>query len=399
MRSRTATFSASPNVHTQNMADVTVSGTLDWFGWREEVAIGADFMRFKVRSDTEHYSSFGERLGDVRAFDPDDYPDPRLTGPPQFGTAMTSTRDEYGIFAALRVYFDNAWSIVGGARLSGDSTDSQTTYEHGGRFGGSRISELRHRSSCDSLCRTDVRLRSTLFSVRQLRRHLPRPDSASGAGAGKSSRTRAGGECRGRHQRRMAQWCTQWIVGAVPDRAKQPSKTQMPLQPANPDPRVPRCCYTGVSSKSRGVDVELSGELMPRWTLSAGYTYNENEYPGGAALSTFTPKHLLKAWTNVTLPGAFNRWQIGGGLHAQSETTFRTSYCSSPSRCVPVDFVQPAYAVLDLRAGFDVDRNWRIALTVNNVLDKTYYESISTPPLQGWYGEPRNWVLRIDGRY
>lgn len=46
-----------------------------------------------------------------------------------------------------------------------------------------------------------------------------------------------------------------------------------------------------------------------------------------------------------------------------------------------------------------IDRNWQVALNVNNVLDKTYYESIDTPPLHAWYGEPRNWILRIDGRY
>jgi outer membrane receptor for ferric coprogen and ferric-rhodotorulic acid len=40
-----------------------------------------------------------------------------------------------------------------------------------------------------------------------------------------------------------------------------------------------------------------------------------------------------------------------------------------------------------------------VALTVNNVLDKDYYESIGTPALHTWYGEPRNLMLRIDGRY
>jgi outer membrane receptor for ferric coprogen and ferric-rhodotorulic acid len=63
-----------------------------------------------------------------------------------------------------------------------------------------------------------------------------------------------------------------------------------------------------------------------------------------------------------------------------------------------VDAVQPGYAVLDLRAGFDLDRNWRVALSVNNVFDKTYYESLEAN-LHAWYGQPRNWMLRIDGRY
>jgi outer membrane receptor protein involved in Fe transport len=69
----------------------------------------------------------------------------------------------------------------------------------------------------------------------------------------------------------------------------------------------------------------------------------------------------------------------------------------TPLESLPVVGVQPAYAVLDLRAAFEVNRHWRVALSVNNALDKRYYESIEL--LKGWYGEPRNWMLRIDGRY
>jgi len=149
------------------------------------------------------------------------------------------------------------------------------------------------------------------------------------------------------------------------------------------------------------VEAELSGEVTPAWSIGAGYTYNLNESPPSHPLDTVTPKHLLKAWTNVRLPGTFSRWQIGGNLHAQSETmTLPIDYCGRGSGgCVPVKGVQPAYAVLDVRAGFDVDRHWRAALVVNNVLDKVYYESIQIPILRGWYGEPRNWMLRVDARY
>ena len=132
-----------------------------------------------------------------------------------------------------------------------------------------------------------------------------------------------------------------------------------------------------------------------------GYTYNENESPTGEELSTITPKHLFKAWTNVRLHGAFSRWQVGGSLHAQSRTTRRATdtHCPAPTfACVPVDAVQPEYAVLDLRAAFDIDRNWQVALRLNNVLDEVYYESIESN-LHAWYGPPRNWMLRIDGRY
>jgi outer membrane receptor for ferric coprogen and ferric-rhodotorulic acid len=57
------------------------------------------------------------------------------------------------------------------------------------------------------------------------------------------------------------------------------------------------------------------------------------------------------------------------------------------------------YAVLDLRAGYQIRSNWQVALNVNNSFDKRYYLSQNTPALAVWYGEPRNFMLRIDAKY
>jgi outer membrane receptor protein involved in Fe transport len=56
------------------------------------------------------------------------------------------------------------------------------------------------------------------------------------------------------------------------------------------------------------------------------------------------------------------------------------------------------YALLDLRAGYQLSRNWQVALSVNNVFDKRHYLSQVTPGLELWYGEPRNFTLRIDAK-
>ena len=68
--------------------------------------------------------------------------------------------------------------------------------------------------------------------------------------------------------------------------------------------------------------------------------------------------------------------------------------------CMPSAVVtEHPYAVLDLRAGFQLTRNWQVALTVNNVADKRYYVSQNTPTLELWYGDPRNVMLRIDAKF
>jgi outer-membrane receptor for ferric coprogen and ferric-rhodotorulic acid len=394
-----AISSVGPNVQKQKTADLTLTGTLNWFGRREEVAVGTDFTRVEVRSDNDNYPGFGALLGDPRAFDPRDYPDPRLTELPDAGTATSTTHDQYGAFASLRVYFNNAWSIVGGARISGDSTDTQFTLRdivipsrsfaesYGTNhvvtpYAGLMYSFDRHYSAYASY--SDIYLAQTGLPERTPG-HLLEPIRGVNVEAGIKGEWRSGA-----------------LNGLMAVYRIEQSNLPRPIGDTTAgQPGVRNCCFTGVTSESRGVDVEISGAPAPRWTLGAGYTYNENESPDGEALAIFAPKHLLKAWSTVRLPGAFNRWQIGGSLVAQSETATHTVTCSGPPTfaCGPVDGVQPTYAVLDLRASFDVDQNWQLALSVDNVLDKSYYELSDDSSLYVWYGEPRKWMLRVDGRY
>jgi outer-membrane receptor for ferric coprogen and ferric-rhodotorulic acid len=393
-----ANFSASPNVHTQNTTDVTVTGALDWLGWREEMAIGADFTRIKVRSDGEAYDL--EPFGNPGAFDPDDHPDPRLTGTPFARIAGTTALDQYGMFASLRIYFDDArsdsgWSIVGGARLSGDSAKRQVT---------AQVGPLQYLLSIDT--GTDHIVTPYAGLMYAFDRHYSLYASYADIYRAQSAlQERAPGKRLGPHRGVnieagiKGEWRNGALNGSLALYQTEQSNQPLTVPLSQVDREGSGCCVTGVSNKSRGVDAELNGELMPGWIIGAGYTYNVNESETGGVLSTITPKHLLKAWTNARLPGAFSRWQIGGSLQAQSETTSNPfTFCSRVTRvCTLVVGVQPVYAVLDLRAGFDVDRNWRVALSVNNVLDKTYYESIDTRRV--WYGQPRNWMLRIDAKY
>jgi outer-membrane receptor for ferric coprogen and ferric-rhodotorulic acid len=50
-------------------------------------------------------------------------------------------------------------------------------------------------------------------------------------------------------------------------------------------------------------------------------------------------------------------------------------------------------------AGHHLSRHWQVALNVNNGFDKRYYLSEETPNPFFWYGEPRNFMVRIDAKY
>lgn len=58
--------------------------------------------------------------------------------------------------------------------------------------------------------------------------------------------------------------------------------------------------------RSRGFEVELSGEVTPDWNVFAGYTFNRSKYMRtesttysyGTNFSKHTPKHMLRAYTS-----------------------------------------------------------------------------------------------------
>jgi outer-membrane receptor for ferric coprogen and ferric-rhodotorulic acid len=393
----TSIFTGKPNIDTQATTDITLTGVLNWLGWREELAIGADFTRLAAQLDVYDGGSPGGPLNNVHNFDPRNYADPRLM--PADGLAFdgTSTLDQYGVFSSLRVSFDDAWSVSAGARVGSDNIDTKLNV--GSRllraslaakfgnvnvvtpYGGVMYAINGHYSLYASYA--DIYL-----SEGDLRTYEGHP---LGAASGVNIETGIKGA---------------WRDGAVNASLVLYKIAQSNLPLSDPRPRPPgavfgNCCFVGATSRSKGVDLELSGALSPSWLVAAGYTYNNNRAAtGGGSLSTSTPLHLLKVWTSKQLPGAFNRWTVGGSVRAQTRTTAGGSYCPpNTGFCLGFESIESPYAVLDLRSGFQINPHWQAAVSINNVADKNYYETLGTPALHTWYGEPRSFILRLDGRY
>jgi outer membrane receptor for ferric coprogen and ferric-rhodotorulic acid len=335
-------------------------------------------------------------LSDVRDFDPRDYPNPRPAQPPVLGFDGGSTLDQYGAFTSLRVYFSDAWSVTGGARIGSDHIDTKLWLLIDGQRLGPLEASFGNRhvvTPYGGVMYTFNDHYSWYTSYADIYLAGGTPSRVDGTllGAVRGATIETGIK---------GAWRDGTLNGALV--LYRIHQSNLPLGvPTPPGNILPNCCFEPGTSKSRGVDLELSGELARGWLIGSGYTYNLNEAAGGGGLSTATPLHLLKVWSSTELPGAFDRWTLGGSLHAQSKTTTGVSrYCHpGPTDCIGFYVVQKPYAVLDLRAGFRVDPNWQLALSVKNVLDKRYYESLGLPELRTWYGEPRSVMLRIDGSF
>lgn len=51
------------------------------------------------------------------------------------------------------------------------------------------------------------------------------------------------------------------------------------------------------------------------------------------------------------------------------------------------------------RLGYRIDRNWSVALSVANLFDKTYYQTIGAPAWGNVYGAPRSATLTLRGKF
>jgi outer membrane receptor for ferric coprogen and ferric-rhodotorulic acid len=88
------------------------------------------------------------------------------------------------------------------------------------------------------------------------------------------------------------------------------------------EPSSPGCCYLPqATTRSKGVDLELSGDLARGWLFGSGYTFNNNR------------------------------------------------------------------------------KHWRAALSVDNVFDRVYYQTVGLPSSGTWYGEARNYRIRLDATF
>lgn len=168
------------------------------------------------------------------------------------------------------------------------------------------------------------------------------------------------------------------------------------------------CCWLSLGEVvSEGVDTEVNGEILPGWQISAGYTWNRNKNERTSVVyHSVTPKHLFKLWSDWSFSGALAGWSFGVGATAQSEHFVNgtlkawnqnSGQFDGPS--VPFQFSQGGYAVWNSRIAWQVDNNWSVALNVNNLFDKTWYQTLGSADNGNFYGEPRNAMVTVRGRF
>ncbi|MCB5185761.1 TonB-dependent receptor [Methylobacillus gramineus] len=163
------------------------------------------------------------------------------------------------------------------------------------------------------------------------------------------------------------------------------------------DPSNPDFSLASGKVRSQGFESEISGRIMPKWDLTAGYAYTDTKYLDaeetlqGAKFAPNNPKHLLKVWNKYKLTGDSTQgWSIGGGFNINSGIYAVDSGTT---------WKQGGYTLASLQVAYRINPHWDISLTGNNLFDKKYFSKVEGWTRQTFFGEPRNFMLTLRGSF
>ncbi|MCK0154489.1 TonB-dependent siderophore receptor [Alcanivorax sp. S6407] len=146
--------------------------------------------------------------------------------------------------------------------------------------------------------------------------------------------------------------------------------------------------YTGKDFESSGYEAEISGELLPGWQLSGGYTFLDIEKDRqGNEQRTYTPREIIRLTTSYR-PSGLEKLKVGARVSWQDSIYRGTA---------PAKRTQEAYTLVDLMAGYDWTKQFSTTLNVNNVSDEKYLNSLYVG--QAFYGAPRSASIRFDYKF
>lgn len=388
--------------NTSLLGNAQLSGSFDIDGWRQDLLVGMDYSR----NETSYGGPVTFYTAPVSVFNLQYFAVPQLN-PPVYSESTLVTTKQTGLYAALRLRaLVHGLSVVIGAR--------DNRYRQGGQFSFQAGSFSQHM--VDPVSRFDGKVNPFAGATYDLGKHYSVYASYAGIySPGESGDRAADGSLVPSTFTGVnielgvkGAWYGGLLNGSLA--LFNIKQSGLPLFVSS-SAVVPNCCYVNGSNRSHGFEFELDGRLTANWVVGAGYTFNINReaaLPGTThvPLDSETPRQLLKLWTNYRLPVDGRRWSVGGDLHAQTSSFSSGLVCSGATSLMggclapetPFNVTQGTYAVIGLRAAYRLGPGWDLAINLNNIFDRVYYQTIGSPTCCSFYGAPRNFMVTLHGR-
>lgn len=165
----------------------------------------------------------------------------------------------------------------------------------------------------------------------------------------------------------------------------------------------------------QGIELGVAGEVTPAWSVFGGLVLLDSErrhgpavdaaldsdYRGGVTSTNgdelaFTPQATLNLWTTYRFN---NGLTVGGG--AQYVGSAFVGRPDTADRVIPngQSGKVPSYTVFNLMAAYDLTRNARLRLNIDNLTDEVYVSAMNWSARRAFLGAPRTVLLSADFRF
>ncbi|MGH6634261.1 MAG: TonB-dependent siderophore receptor, partial [Sphingopyxis sp.] len=144
---------------------------------------------------------------------------------------------------------------------------------------------------------------------------------------------------------------------------------------------------------AKGYELEVVGKITPQWDVSAGWSDYSAKDADGVHVLNHQPRRAFNFATKYAFTGTLDGLSLGGAVKWES----RPPVTADNPGIAGIDATpigQPAYAIANIMARYDLTEALSLQLNVDNLFDKRFYSG------NGWfpgfvYGEPRNARLTL----
>nr|WP_145003785.1 ferric-rhodotorulic acid/ferric-coprogen receptor FhuE [Pseudomonas psychrotolerans] len=141
--------------------------------------------------------------------------------------------------------------------------------------------------------------------------------------------------------------------------------------------------YSTDGATSKGLELEISGELAPGWQAFFFATHYSAKDAEHQQVNTYLPRTMVRLFTTYQLPGAWHQLTVGGGTNWQSRIYYDNVGPNGERQ------EQSGYLLASLMARYDITPQLSAQMNVNNLFDKEYQTAVNWYG-QGIWGTPRN---------
>lgn len=369
-----------PGERTQRSLDIRNTGAFGAFGRSHEAVFGFSYSHQKFDADRIGAADAAPAIG---LFDWSDYPEPTAWGSAVI--SETYERRQTGTYGALRLTLAEPLKLIVGGRFnrwdrSGAGYMGRNPYDFEHRkftpYAGVVYDFGRHYS-----------LYGSYTSIYNPQNYRDRNGSFLEPAEGNNQEAGIKGEfLDGRVQASFALFRIEQDNVAKADAG-------------HTVPGTTTQAYVGARGvTSKGVEIELNGELRPGWNLSFNAAHFKATDAKGEDVSTASPRTALRLFTTYRLPGDWQRLTVGGGINWQSKTANPTGVYHYDNPNGVGSYHQGAYLLANLMARYQFAPQLSLQFNVDNLFDKWYYTSVNFNEQVMW-GTPRSYRATLEYKF